>query len=402
MSTAKNRRSRKRRWMQFSLRGLLALILVSAFAALWLRAKIDQARQERAVIQELGTTASISVIYDDERYGTYDPDAPPRRSYAWLRGLLGDELFNKPAVLSLPASQFNEETALLIGQLESLRALHLPGTTGVVDPDAFAFLSGMHALEELRCDQQGLTEAHFAVLQQFSRLKVLRIGHGEYSAAAIQNLAKNCPHLEEFVINGGTFGPQAQQGLANLSALRRLEMRYCSFADQDFSALEKLPLEEVDFSHSNVRDDSLKHVGKITTLQRLTLGYTPTTDAGLEHLKQLPNLRSIDLAYTRVTDAGCSDLARLTAVEELALIACLRVTDDGVAKLATLPKLRLLELNGTNVSAEARASLANSGVQFSATQSGLQGQRGLADFVQLMQAAQRQAQTTEPSSAADQ
>ncbi|MGE5195678.1 MAG: hypothetical protein ACM3U2_24565, partial [Deltaproteobacteria bacterium] len=59
-------------------------------------------------------------------------------------------------------------------------------------------------------------------------------------------------------------------------------------------------------------EETLRHVGELTSLQRLYLDGTPVTDDWLVHLKGLSRLEKLSLRNTPVTDAGLRHLKELT------------------------------------------------------------------------------------------
>src|SRR5205823_1298462 len=77
-----------------------------------------------------------------------------------------------------------------------------------------------------------------------------------------------------------------------------------------------------------VTDAGLKNLAKVTSLERICLGWS-TTDAGLQHLAGLLRLRELRLDNASVTDKGLRHLKRLTKLERLSLQYA-QVTDAGL------------------------------------------------------------------------
>ena len=92
-----------------------------------------------------------------------------------------------------------------------------------------------------------------------------------------------------------------------------------------------------------VKDDTLKRIGQLSTLQRLCLGRSSTTDAGLQHLKHLSQLKRLGLWRTQVTDKGMKCVAELAELEKLDL-SLTTVGDQGLGHLKRLKNLRWLRL----------------------------------------------------------
>ena len=98
----------------------------------------------------------------------------------------------------------------------------------------------------------------------------------------------------------------------------------------------------VNFSlQTNVTDEGLVYLKKLTSLEYLNLWATQVTDAGLEQLEGLANLLQLYLMNTQITDTGLVHLKGLTNLEELVLDNT-QVTDAGVEKLRqALPGCRI-------------------------------------------------------------
>src|SRR5437660_677517 len=86
---------RKRRWFQFSLRSLMALMLLAGIGMTWLVALKHQAERQRIAVEIILKDGGI-VLYDYQEHTlpsgatAYSDNAvPPGPS--WLRKLLGDD-----------------------------------------------------------------------------------------------------------------------------------------------------------------------------------------------------------------------------------------------------------------------------------------------------------------------
>jgi hypothetical protein len=117
----------KRRWFQFSLRGLLAMVFVLCLPLAWLAVKLDAKRRERAALAALGLAPSdVRVLpfagqrREPNGHFHYDwffkPDNEPPGP-RWLRRLLGHDFFG--IVVSLVV----HDPAVSNADLEHLRSL---------------------------------------------------------------------------------------------------------------------------------------------------------------------------------------------------------------------------------------------------------------------------------------
>jgi hypothetical protein len=103
---------------------------------------------------------------------------------------------------------------------------------------------------------------------------------------------------------------------------------------------------ETDSGVTDAELASLDQLRDLTALQDLDLrGCGRVTDAGLAHLAGLTALQVLSLrGCENMTDAGLAHLAGLTALQDLDLEWCKNVTDAGLAHLQGLTGLQRLDL----------------------------------------------------------
>ncbi len=303
----------KRRWVQFSLRGLLLLTLLSALGLGWIASGLRSAwREERAIaaIEEIAKV-SINYSYEENLGELHDSAAPQPSDYPWWRGVLGNAYFDEPVKLCVPTVVFTEENAHWVGDLLTLRELRVVGPSRNMDPGGLAVVGQLAELQTIDCDRLDLTDADIATWGNLTKLRAVWLGSGEFTATGMSGLTKNLVRLEELHCSGSRFGVHAFGNLGQLPSLRKLNLQNCRFTDQDFSSLAASPLVELDLSGTNIADDGLRHIGRITTLKRLKLNDTPITDAGLAHLESLQSLEELDLSFTQLNGAGLSSIGKL-------------------------------------------------------------------------------------------
>ncbi len=97
--------------------------------------------------------------------------------------------------------------------------------------------------------------------------------------------------------------------LKGLSGLSRLDLNGVDLTGDRLLWLEGLTtLTHLDLGRTRITDSRLRRLRTLVKLSELNLDGTEITDAGLAHLKGLTRLSRIDLGDTRVTDAGVHEL----------------------------------------------------------------------------------------------
>ena len=113
--------------------------------------------------------------------------------------------------------------------------------------------------------------------------------------------------------------------------------------------LTRLPnLESVSLKGcANLNDGSLSEIGKLHSLQQLSLEDIPITDKGLIELKALSQLRSLTLQRNRLNGSGLRNLSGLHNLTALSLNFN-RLNSAGFQQLSELTSLEFLSLNGVS------------------------------------------------------
>lgn len=107
---------------------------------------------------------------------------------------------------------------------------------------------------------------------------------------------------------------------------------------------------------SDAAIDAMTHVKVLTRLRALTLCKLQITDADLTHLRGLTQLNYLCLLGTRITDNGLAELRPLTELTDLHIPQnC--ISDAGLESLEHFPRLRWLDLDYTQVTAEGERQL---------------------------------------------
>jgi len=152
-----------------------------------------------------------------------------------------------------------------------------------------------------------------------------------------------------------------QSGAANLVALRELDMLVwpgLQNADAEAEHLAKLTgLSVLQLKESDLSDAGLERLTALDRLTSLSLYGTPLGDPGCRHLSAFGQLRTLDLSDTSVGDAGLAHLVKLRLLSVLRLQYCRNLSDDGLRHLGDLPSLRELSLGASPIGDGAVAHL---------------------------------------------
>jgi Leucine Rich repeat len=242
-----------RRYVRFSVRGLIVVVLVIGLVLGWI---VRPARIQREAVTAIEKGGG-SVIYDWEwndgnSFGNDRPWAP-----RWLVDALGADYFGSVVLARCYGTGADAEVAQ-VGRLATLTNLSLSGRR--VTDAGLAPLKGLSGLERLEIHCECVTDAGMAHLKRLTNLRELSL-----SGTPITN--DGLAHLE---------------GLTNLSLLA--------------------------LGSTQVTDAGLAHLRGLTNLSVLSLSSTQVTDSGLSRLKKLGKLSKLHLVRTQVTDAGVKQL----------------------------------------------------------------------------------------------
>jgi hypothetical protein len=179
MTTTINNPKPRHRGLQFSLRGLLLLMVVIAVPLGWTMNKVRQQRDAVAALEKMG----CNIRYD----GAGNLDAT-----AWLTQFLDRNAFG--SVYSVDSgSRFSDAE--------------------------FLHVRGMTKLESLSLEQSQVTDAGLVCLRQLTRLRVLDLSKAPITDAGLTNL-QGLKQLQWLSLRATQV---TDSGLANLAGLARLE-----------------------------------------------------------------------------------------------------------------------------------------------------------------------------------
>ncbi len=153
-------------------------------------------------------------------------------------------------------------------------------------------------------------------------------------------------------------------GLEQLCVLSGLQQLSLAGADRfDGAGMAKLSalkeLERLVLRGTNVTDDSMRHVGRLSKLSFLDLTRTKISDAGLAHIAQLDRLRDLVLSHAGISGPGLAHLRALDALERVDLTGN-AISAEGVKCLGECKHLRAVQLDGAAITDKTLLYLARS------------------------------------------
>jgi hypothetical protein len=276
------------RWrFQFSLRSLLALVLVVALPCSWLAVECQRANKQRLAAAAIEREGG-DVVYDYEHDAFHvslanaQPPAP-----GWLRRALGDDFFSVITCVRCGRRPTADRTYLRdLTQLQWLSLSYV--STSSLDLECIVEAA---SLTTLFLDDTRVTDSDLRHLRHLKNLRNLSLSNTPVRDAGLE-------HLE---------------GLTQLRAL--------------------------DLSDTRVTDAGLRSLRAMKELRRLHLGGTRVTDGQMEYLRGLTDLRFLSLRNTEISDASMPQLSGLTRLEKLNLYGT-HVTEAGLVYLKELYHLR--------------------------------------------------------------
>jgi hypothetical protein len=241
------------RWRRFFRLSLRTLLLVLVLLGVWLGVTFNRVREQRAAvarIQQLGGSVQYAHDLDAIRRKIKKPVLP---GPAWLRRLLGPEIFQDVVWIRLSNTAVTDADLRLVGKLRSVAQLEL-SFTNVSD-------AGLYELRRCR------------------RLKWLDLNETKVTSDGLRHLAA-MPDLAGLMLSRTEVG---DEGMACLSSHRQLA---------------HLGLEE-----TRVTSKGIEHLRGCSALSDLFLSNTSVDDAAVETLSSLRNLTSLILTR-KMSGAG--------------------------------------------------------------------------------------------------
>jgi len=240
--------------------------------------------------------------------------------------------------LTLNSTQVTDAGVAALGGLRQLRRLRLNNT--YAEGAGFASWPADSVLEELSLLGTPANDISIENLARLTRLRRLVLAESDVTGMGLTKLA-DLP-LVELDLSGADIGDNAP--LQKFTGLRKLYLRDTRISD--LTLARKLgsmrSLEVLDLARTRISNAGIAGLAQLTALRELDLAYAQLDDEGFAKLGALTLLEKLNLDSTHLTDVSIGALAGYSKLRQLDLYHSL-VTRQGVDKLrAATPGLRVV------------------------------------------------------------
>ncbi|PQO36577.1 hypothetical protein [Blastopirellula marina] len=328
----------RRRWLSFSIRGMLLLILVISVPLAWIGRDLWQSRLEEAVVLRVNRNYG-SVTYDYQEENLFIPSEPPGNRL--LRSIFGNHLYAR--VVSIVAlNPLGNDTIVKFPDLRSLETLQLGSET--LDDEAIEALVQIPKLQRLILKNTEITPQQLHRLAESRSIESIWL---EQSCTTDDHLLElqHFPNLSQVQIWDS---PATDTGLESLVAIKNLTdlaiVKMPEATDRSFSQLQKAKrLQSLTLSGTQMTDQSLRAIGQLTGLQHLSIGSSMAqrgvTSDGISQLKFHTAMTTLELTGSAIDDRSIETICSLPRLETLVLNNT-AVTDQGIVPLKSASSLK--------------------------------------------------------------
>lgn len=359
---------RRRRRAQFTLKMLLAAVLILSLPLSWFAVKMDRARKQEEAISELSELGDVKVLYryQDSWPFELEPSGPP-----WLRRFCGKDFFNDITFVDISNTRADDSTTKYLASFPELRFLRLDGT--LVTDTGLKQIVNLQSLEHLYLPDQTTADG----LEQLGGLSLKKLVVPSHFANDDLKALCCLPSVEDLYL-GKTRVTDA--GLRHLKALPRLQwvdvswtrvteagqrdLPHVRFFDEFVLASSPENMTRRHRSTQKIMKMARRLGGHVETFSDLGHGFeckdygvdkadlsnTKITDTELTAFEGAW-ARSIDLSNTHITDLALVHIARIDGLVRLNLTST-GVTDTGLEYVAGQPRLDYLSVCSTKVTSK--------------------------------------------------
>lgn len=284
-----------RRAMRYSLRGLLALVLVCAVASYRVHLQIRSYQKQQKALARLNRESARCKVRE----------ATPK--WLWRRLVPG----------AFPWAGDVTEVKITVNPEES---------------DVLRCLADLENLEHLEVFGEGGSDEIFAeALAPLRRLRVV-------------------------MINSPTIGDRGFRGLAGCNDLEFLYLPHANISDTAMQTLHGFPrLRKLDLSRTSVTDAGFEPIVSLSNLHSLRLPETVTSKS-FEKLRVMPGLYTLEIRLRELSDGDLSALQNLPNLHQLE-VRGRGFTRESVASVSKLRSLKSLTINDADIGVDDLSAL---------------------------------------------
>ena len=317
--------SAKPRWLRFSLRTLLIVVVGASVLLGWLGIALIRPQQEHPGITRLRSLDAKLLPIPGLVFGETE------LSESRLHLEVGDDPLARLPGVSLGKKGLNDHDLRLLSDCSGLRSLVIKDGPGVTD-NGLKHLTAASKLCYVSLFNTQLTGGGLSRLPARNSIQLLRLEGPAVTDGSLANLDK-LPSLRDLSI--GDSRSITDAGMVHLSKFKQLDslsLRGTAVTDRGLAHLSGLTgLQSLMLAGGAFSDEGMQHIGGLTELQSLRLSETSVGDVGVGHLARLEKLRNLDLTPSAVTDAGLQSLSKLSNLKNL--MVARGVTRAGAVKL---------------------------------------------------------------------
>lgn len=332
----------RRRWFQFRLRTLLALLVVCAPVFAWYGNEIGRYRRQWLAIEQLAA----------HHLRVETAPAGPN----WLRALLPEGLLVEARAVEMesyttwergcPVPQTVASEALMpLGDLIGVQSIEL--FTSELDNSGLQCICQHRGLRRLKLNGSSYHDLDWTQLSRLTQLRELELGGSSLSDVELESLGS----LAELrTLSVAT--PQGGAGLRRLADVGKLETLWLWNGVNDAGLLQVgrfAELRGLYVFRTTASGEGLSHLSRLTKLESLYLDDSTVDDEVLKSLPPLPRLTSLSLKETAISDAGLAVLCDKLPVLSILDISDTQISDVGLDHLLRYRELDTVELSRTRV-----------------------------------------------------
>lgn len=362
-----------KRWLRFSLRTLLVLIIICSLGFGWLNMKIRRAHIERSVAEALEARGADVRTRDyvlpkwlrswlDNKTQFVEEIAAHGYNFDRVMHEKSDAVRNIENLLGQNRRHSNDQNVRerLLEELDRARRAEqkLLDTLQQTD-DVLRYAGQLKRLRSLSLSKTNFNSQSLSEISNASKLDLLNLENTQVSDAGIEHLS-DLNALTWLNLSGTNVTDSGMRHLSNLRELTHLLLSDTEVTDAGLAHIDNLTnMTMLDISNTKgATDNGLVHLRKMVGMDVLDLWNTDVGDSGLANLQRMKKLRVLWLGGTQVTDAGLKHVAKLKNLEFLYMYE-MQVTDAGLQYLGQLKKLKDLELGGLEIHGDGLRHLRN-------------------------------------------